>query len=807
MGAFLQDLTYAWRLSRKSPGFTLVAVLTLALAIGANAVVFSVMNALILRPLNVPGGARIFALWRTTDADAHQSYPDYIDLRDRNRSFDGLMAFNMDEVGVSDGHDSSSAWAYETSGNYFDTMRIQPFLGRVFHGSDEHGPDSAPFLVLSYGYWRSHFQGDPRCIGRVLQVNRHPFTIIGVAPQGFHGTMLFFNPDVFLPIVNAGQTGGNDLNKRGSRWVFMTLGHLKDGVTPAQAAADLNSITADLAKTYPKDDGRVILSLAKPGLYGDYLGRPVKAFMTALMLLAGLILLAACANLGSLFAARSAQRSREVALRLALGSTRARIASQMFIEALLLSVAGGALGLYGSVLLLRALSVWQPMPRYPIYMPVNPDARVYAMAVLLTIASALLFGALPVQQALRTSPYEIVKGSANVRAGRGLSARDLLLVVQIAICALLITASFVAVRGMARSLNNRLGFEPQNSLLVDSNLSMAGYSMDRVPGMQKRMIDTLAAIPGVTSVGLADGLPLAEGASDSNVFADDASDLTPAHAAADANVYRVSPDYFRAAGTELLTGRAFTWHDDKNAPRIAVVNREFARRVGAPTDHVGWHYKMPDGTRIEVVGIAEDGKYNGLTEDPQPSTFVPILQWPTSAIWLVVRTSGDPLQLAPEIRERIRALDPSLPVVIQTRYKSMDTVFFGPRMATLSLGVLGVMGAILSITGVFGMAAYSVSKRLRELGIRIALGAKRREVLEAALGRAFRLLTFGSAAGLVLGILASRVLQLIVYQATPRDPLVLAGAVVAMALLGLLATWIPAHRALSIDPVILLREE
>ncbi len=333
MGAFLQDLTYAWRLSRKSPGFTVVAVLTLALAIGANAVVFSVMNALILRPLNVPGGARIFALWRTTDADAHQSYPDYIDLRDRNRSFDGLMAFSMDEVGVSDGHDSSSAWAYETSGNYFDTMHIQPFLGRVFHASDEHGPDSAPYLVLSYGYWRSHFQGDPGVVGRVLQVNRHPFTIIGVAPQGFHGTMLFFNPDVFLPIVNAGQTGGNDLNKRGSRWVFMTLGHLKDGVTPAQAAADLNSITADLAKTYPKDDGKVILSLAKPGLYGDYLGRPVKAFMTALMLLAGLILLAACANLGSLFAARSAQRSREVALRLALGSTRARIASQMFIEA------------------------------------------------------------------------------------------------------------------------------------------------------------------------------------------------------------------------------------------------------------------------------------------------------------------------------------------------------------------------------------------------------------------------------------------------------------------------------------------
>jgi predicted permease len=808
MQTLINDLRYAARQLRKSPGFAIAAILTLALAIGANAVVFSVMNALILRPLNVPRSDGLFGLWRSPDEDMHESYPDYLDLRDRNRSFDGLAAFNMFEGGLDTGKETTDVWVYETSGNYFDTLGLQPYLGRFFHDSDQRGPNSAPYAVLPYASWHSRFQNDPGIIGRTVLLDKHPFTIIGVAPPEFHGTLQFFNPDFFVPIVNHGQMSTDDLNSRKSRWIFMVLGHLKAGVTPAQAAADLDSIGGYLEKTYPKDDGKVHFRLVRPGLYGDFLGRPARSFMTGLMLLSGLILLAACANLGSLFAARAADRSRDVALQLALGSTRWRTVRQFFTEALLISFLGGALGLWGSVFLLHGLSVWQPIPRYPIYMPVNPDVHVYGLAMLLTVASAFLFGVVPIRQVLRTSPYEIVKSGTPSRVGQRITLRDTLLVVQIAICAVLITSSIVAVRGLARSLHNDFGFELKNTMMVDTDVAMAGYTGDRAFPMQKRMLDAVASIPGVESVGLADAVPLSEGAGDSNVFADDTTDLRPANAVTEANMYRVSPEYFRAAGTTVLAGRSFTWHDGKDSPRVAVVNREFARRVfGSAGKAIGGYYKRPDGSRIQVVGIAEDGKYNSLTESPQTAMFLPILQWPSSATTLVVHSERDPQQLATAIRSTLRQLDSGLPAYIQTRLTTMDIIMFGPRMATISLGVLGLMGAMLAITGIFGMAAYSVSKRLKELGIRIALGAQRREVLEAALGHAIKLLAFGSVAGLILGILASRVLAFIVYQATPRDPLVLSGAVLSMALVGLVAAWIPAHRALKINPLLLPREQ
>ena len=494
----VQDVRFGLRMLRKSPGFAAVAVLTLALAIGANAVVFGLMDALVLRPLNVPEAESLWGTRYGVDT-GFQSYPNYLDLRDRNRTFDGLAAFQFAFVGLDTGQDPSLAAGFAATGNYFDVLRIQPYLGRFFHSSDEHGPNSAPYLVLSHAYWHSRFQDDPAVVGRTIQLNKHPFTIIGVAPPEFRGTLLFVSPDFFMPMVNQAQVDGeNLLDARGDALIFEALGHLKPGVTPAQAVADVSAVGAYLEKTYPKEFSQKSYSLGRPGLTS--FDGAVRAFMTGLMLLAGLILLAACANLGGLFAARAADRSREVALRLALGSSRTRILQQFLTEAVLISLVGGAVGLLGSIVLLRGLSVWQPFPRAPIHVPVSLDAKTYVVALVLALVSGLLFGIVPVRQVLRANPYEVVKAGSSGRVGRRWTVRDALLVVQIAICAVLVTSSLVAVRGLVRSLHGDYGFEPRKAMLVSTNLAMAGYSGDQVLTMQKRMIAAMAAIPAVERV-------------------------------------------------------------------------------------------------------------------------------------------------------------------------------------------------------------------------------------------------------------------------------------------------------------------
>jgi predicted permease len=809
----IADLRLALRQLRKSPGFAVTAMLTLALAIGANAIVFSVLNALVLRPLKVPHAESLFMVERPygSRTTASQSYPDYVDLRDRNRSFESLVSYDIQgPVGLDTGGGNPSVvWPYMVSGNYFDSLGIQPYLGRFFHGSDEHGKNSVPYIVLSYAYWHSHFNGDPGTVGRTVQINKHPYVVAGVAPADFRGTELFFAADVWAPLVDLEQMGWWDpIENRGSHFTWV-VGHLKPGVTPAAATADLNTIAASLAKAYPKEEDGLKFQLTRPGLVGDTLGKPARAFMAGLMAMAGLILLAACANLGSLFAARAADRSKEIAVRMALGSRRQLILRQLFTEALLVSVAGGVCGMVGAVVILRVLSTWHPIPGIPINVPVNPDAKTYILAVLLAVFSGFLFALVPVRQVLRADPWQIIRsGSTGIGSLRRFTLRDVLLALQIAICAVLITASLVAVRGLARSLKTSYGFNPQGVMTLKTDLHMAGYDGDQRSRMQRRMLDAAAAIHGVTAVGYVDRLPLSIGGNDSSVFTDSSTDFRLTNSVADAQQFDVSPDYFRAAGTSLLAGRALTFDDDSKAPLVAVVNRQFAQRViGSVDKAVGSHFKVWGGKRVEIVGVVEDGKYETLTEDPQPAMFYSFLQQPASETWLLVRSGREPQEIAAALLRSVRSLDPTLPLEIKPWNSELDSALFAARVATVALGVLGLLGAMLAITGIFGMASYVVSKRLRELGIRVALGASQRMVLGAALGRSFRLLAIGSAAGMILGVLATRLLSVIVYQATPKDPVVLGGVVLTMLAVGLVASWIPARHALAVDPMVLLREE
>jgi len=808
----LADVKYAIRQLKKSPGFTVTAVLTLALGIGANAVVFSVLNALVLRPLNVPHPQNLFMVQRLAGQmmSPSQSYLDYKDLRDRNRSFDSLIAYNiMGPVGLDTGGNPSTMWPYAASGNYFDGLGIQPYLGRFFHAADEHGNNSAPFVVLGYAYWHSQFHDDRGAVGRVVQINKHPFTIIGVAPPDFRGTELFFAPALWIPMVDQPEVeGSDDLQYRGNHSMFVA-GRLKAGMNAAQATADLNAIGASLAKAYPGDDDGVKFSLARPGLVGDMLGGPARAFVAGLMLLAALILLAACANLGSLFAARAADRAKEIALRMALGSRRLLILRQLLTEAVLVSLVGGVVGLAGGIGILRWLSAWQPVPDVPINVPVNPDAWTYVVAFSLAVLSGLLFGIVPVRQVLKSDPWQIIRsGGMNLGGMRRFTLRDLLLVAQIAICGVLVTSSLVAVRGLARSLHSNFGFDPKGAMLVETDLQMVGYNGDQQPVMQRRMLDAAAAIPGVTAVGYTDRVPLSLGGGDSFVYADATTDFRPTNMVADAMNYNVSPGYFAAAGTTMLVGRDVSWHDEKKAPVVAVVNREFARKVFGSVDKaVGGYFKFWGGNRAQVVGVVENGKYRTLTEDQQPAMFFSFLQHPSSGTWVVVRSRRDPQETAAALEQTMHGLDRAMPLNIRTWNGELSSALFAARVASVALGVLGLLGAMLAVTGIFGMASYVVTKRLRELGIRMALGARQKEVLRAALGKAFILLAAGSVAGIVLGVLATKVLSFIVYQATPKDPVVLGGVMATMLLLGLIAAWIPAQKALGVDPMILLRDE
>jgi predicted permease len=524
--------------------------------------------------------------------------------------------------------------------------------------------------------------------------------------------------------------------------------------------------------------------------------------------LALLVLLAACANLASLFAARTADRSRELAIRLAIGSSRWNVLRQLLAEAVLISVLGGALGTFFSTILLNALTHWQPFPEFPIRVAISPDLKVYFVALLLSIGSGMLWGLVPMRQVWATNFAQVMKtGAAGTMVFRRFTLRDLLLGIQITLCTLLVTASLVALRGMQRSLHAPLGFQPQDALLAETDLHMGGHPDASTAQIQKRILEEVAHIRGIGSVGIIDETPLGTGGSSSPAFRVGTTDFRMSNMAFGAKYFSISPGYLEAAGTRLLAGRDFTWHDDAKAPNVAIVNETFAQRMFGNASPIGLRFLVGQGTPYEVVGVVENGKYESLTETPWAAMFFPLDQSPDSDTSLIVRSPLPPSEIVPELRRALAQIDPSLPFVFHSWLDAMAFVQFPARIATATLGVMGLLAAMLAVTGVFGMAMYSVSKRMREFGIRVAVGAQPVQLMRSALSRPLILLLSGSTAGLLLGAMASHLLAQIVYQATPRDPLVFAGVMTTMALLGLVATWIPAQRALRVHPARLLREE
>jgi predicted permease len=809
MEDLVPDIRYALRVLWKSPTFTLVALLTLMVGIGANVLVFGVVNAVLLRPLDVSEPKNLYELrlkpwthWKLLTT----SYPAFEDYRQRNTTFSELAGYDGYSGGrLRWGNAVKSVSGYSATGNYFDLLGVQPEVGRFFHEADVHGPNSAPYMVLSDSLWRSAFNADPGVVGTTVRLGKDPFTVVGVAPARFHGTERFEWPDYWIPVVN--HFNAEYLRDRTGH-PLTVLGRLKPGVTPERATENLSTIAAQLAKEYPKTDTGVPLRLIRPGLYADE-GDLIRGFLYSVTALALLVLFATCANLASLFAARAADRSRELALRVALGASRWRLVRQLLTEAMVLSMLGGAAGMATAGLLLGALNRWG-LPGYGMHSAysdptVDVDVRVYLVALILILGSGLLFGMIPARKVWQSRPLQAMKsGPVAATPRRRLTLRDLLLGAQIVICTLLVIASLVAVRGMVRLLHAPLGFQPQGAMVADMDLSEV--EGDVPLEKTKAIIDALQSIPGVTAAGTVSKVPFTGGIRGIPVFPPGTTELTLKNSVLSPYRFTISPGYFEAARTRLLRGRDVSWRDTANAPYVAIVNETFARKMWGDRPAIGQRFIFLDHLR-EVVGVAEDGKYHAIQDPPQPVVYLPLSQseqwWGT----FVVRSSRAQNEMAAAFERTLSGLEPNAIITVQSWPDVMASALFPGQAAAVTLGVMGALAAMVAVTGIFGMAAYNVSRRMKELGIRVALGARTRHVMSLAVGRPIVLLGIGSLVGMLLGVFASRLLGEIVYQANPRDPVVLVGAVLTMALLGIAASAIPALRALAVDPSKLMREE
>jgi predicted permease len=631
--------------------------------------------------------------------------------------------------------------------------------------------------------------------------------VVGVAAPQFHGTERFVWPDYWLPMVNEEQVEGYDFLHSRHSVAVTVIGRLKPGVTPQQATDDLNAISAQLEKEYPESDDGQPLRVIHPGLIGDT-GDVIREFLWSVNALALLVLLAACANLATLFAARAADRGRELAVRVALGSSRGRLARQLLTEALLVSMIGGAAGLGFAELLLRAMNRLPQAAES--HLAANVDARVFGTCLALTLISALLFGMLPARQAWQSSPLQAMKGGGKSGAEqvhpRRFALRDVLLGVQIAICTLLVTASLVAVRGMQRMLDAPLGFQPKNAMLVDMDLGQVAPTSAALHVDQKAMIEAARSIPGVTAVGTVNKTPMRGGLRGTPIFQPGTTDFKVNNAVLAPYLFAISPGYLEAAQTRLLSGRDVSWDDTASTPYVALVNETFARKMWGETPAIGQHFVV-SGKLTEVVGVVVDGKYHDLEESPYPVAYLPVAQDDDSESIFIVRSPRAASEMTAALRRSFSATAPNVPFGMQSWSDVIEGELLPAKAATVALSAMGLMAAMLAVTGIFGMAAYSVSRRMKELGIRVALGAGRARVMQSAVGRPLVLLLGGLAVGLALAVLAKPLMGRIVYQAEPRDPLVLGGVLATMVVIGVAASWIPARRALRVDPSRLMREE
>jgi predicted permease len=812
----IHDLRYGVRMLSKAPAFTLVAVVSLALGIGLNTAIFSVVNVLLIRPVPVvKEQARL--MWLR----ASISYPDYVDYAEQTKSFAGMAAATgSSEFSLSTSGEPEIVKGEYVTGNYFDVLGVGAFKGRTFDKSEGQTP--VPVVVLSEHLWRTRFNSDSSLIGRQISINGLSFTVVGVAPKNFIGTEVGLNRELWVPllmqpVLNPPEAGrasdpiSNRFSERNSHWLSV-FARLNPGISREQAATELSTVARHIAETYSgKVEPETLRSVQLLGMSGGMDPRdqqdavPLAGIVLAVV---ALVLLIACANIASLLLARAASRRRETAVRQAVGASRSRLVRQWLTESVLLGVAGGAFGLllawWANQLLISYLQT-TPLAS----LEVGLDYRVLGFTFLVSIATGVIFGLAPALQASRLDIVTALKSEGSWQNTGRSRLRAMFVTAQLTLSVVLLIGAGLFIRSLQSANRIDPGFRVEHALTVPINLGLLRYNETEGSNFYRDLLGRVQAQPGVERASLVRFQQLGFSFAQYQVIAE-GTEARPADEGLSVGFNVVGPNYFKTLETSLLRGRDFAETDRKGAPEVVVINETLAAMLWPHEDALGKRLSVggPGGPFLEVVGVARDGKYRSLGEEPHPYVYQPVLQSYDPNMTLVVRTMGEPQAIAPAVREQIRALDAKLPIAdVKTFRDQLDLSLFPSRVAAWTLGGFGVLALLLAAIGIYGVVSYSVAQRTREIGVRMALGAKRKDVLRLVLGQGLFVIAFGLAVGLLLALAVTRLIAGFLYGVGATDLLTFGSVPLLLGVVALAASYIPARRATKVDPLVALRYE
>ncbi|MFZ3216849.1 MAG: ABC transporter permease [Candidatus Acidiferrales bacterium] len=812
MGSLWQDVRYALRMLRKSPGFAATAILTLALGIGANSTVFSWINSTLLNP--IPGAVHTgnilaFTSGGTPRSPVPFSYPDYEDFRARTQSFSALAAFSIQPVNLTGKARPERTWATLVSANYFDFLGVRPILGRAFLPAEDTSPGGAPVVVISYRMWQLRYGGERSVIGRTLQINEHPYNIVGVAPPVFQGNQTGLRSELWIPIMMTPQvmTGSDRLHARSNTWV-MLLGRLQPGVVLEQAQSEMNLLMKQIVAQFPDDhQGENLVTLyplwRAPFGANGYL----YILLPMLMAIAGAVLLLACANVANLLLVRSIARRREIAIRLSIGASRWRLIRQLLIESLILALAGGGVAMLITVWTAGTFSSFVPPTNIPLVLDFHVDSRVLLVTMLISILTGVVFGVLPALRASDLAPVSVLKEEAGSISGGLHRARlaGALVVAQIALSLFLLICAGLFIRAFRVAQKLNPGFNPDRVLLASYSLFPSGYNSASGREFHRQLLAKVAALPGVESASLADWVPLGYTRNDTVVAP--GGYVRQPHESVNVSEAGAGPDYLRTMEIPIVAGRDFTSQDTDTSQPVAIVNEAFVQRYWPGQDGVGKRVHFY-GRWHTIVGVTRTGSYNSLREGSLPFIYSPLLQDYSESVTILARVSGNPLAYTAAVEKAVHQLNANLPVYDEsTLLARVQVASAGQRIAGTFVGSFGLLALILAAVGIYGVIAYTTRLRTHEIGVRMALGAQSSDVFRLVLNNGLRLLAAGLALGLLLSLALTRFLRAELAGVGATDALTFIAVAILLSAVALLACYIPARRAMRVDPMVALRYE